>query len=90
MVTHDLPYALQLCSRSAILDGGVIVAAGPTADLLADTELLARHRLELPYAFDVSRSAPAGTDTVRAAGHWPAPTIPRGGSRSKSGTDPQP
>ncbi|NLT55346.1 MAG: ABC transporter ATP-binding protein [Actinomycetales bacterium] len=52
MVTHDLPYALELCPRSVILSGGVIVADGPTPRLLADTELLARHRLELPYGFD--------------------------------------
>ncbi|MGY1636400.1 energy-coupling factor ABC transporter ATP-binding protein [Geodermatophilus sp. SYSU D00742] len=52
MVTHDLPYALQLCPRSVVLDGGVVVADGPTRELLADTELLARHRLELPYGFD--------------------------------------
>src|SRR5205823_1479864 len=48
MVTHDLPYALQLCPRSVILDDGVVVADGPTRDLMADTELLRRHRLELP------------------------------------------
>jgi cobalt/nickel transport system ATP-binding protein len=52
MVTHDLPYALQLCPRSVVLDGGIVVADGPTRELLADTELLARHRLELPYGFD--------------------------------------
>ncbi|WP_312858205.1 energy-coupling factor ABC transporter ATP-binding protein [Pseudonocardia pini] len=51
MVTHDLPYALQLCPRSVILDDGVVVADGPTRDLLADRELLARHRLELPFGF---------------------------------------
>ncbi len=56
MVTHDLPYALQLCPRSIVLDGGVVVADGPTRDLLADAELLARHRLELPYGFDPSRT----------------------------------
>ncbi|WP_202919211.1 energy-coupling factor ABC transporter ATP-binding protein [Saccharothrix deserti] len=51
MVTHDLPYALQLCPRSVLIDGGVVVADGPTRELLADTELLARHRLELPFGF---------------------------------------
>jgi cobalt/nickel transport system ATP-binding protein len=51
MVTHDLPYAMQLCPRSVILDGGRIAADGPTGDLLADEELLRAHRLELPYGF---------------------------------------
>ncbi|OLF10270.1 cobalt ABC transporter ATP-binding protein [Actinophytocola xinjiangensis] len=51
MVTHDLPYALQLCPRSVLIDDGVVVADGPTRDLLADTALLAAHRLELPYGF---------------------------------------
>jgi cobalt transport protein ATP-binding subunit len=52
MVTHDLSYALQLCPRSVILSGGRIVADGATGDLLADADLLGRHRLELPYGFD--------------------------------------
>ena len=52
MVTHDLPYALQLCSRSVLLDEGRIVADGRTRDLLADDTLMRAHRLELPYGFD--------------------------------------
>jgi cobalt/nickel transport system ATP-binding protein len=56
MVTHDLPYAMELCERSLILSGGVIAADGPTREVLADTELLAAHRLELPYGFAI----PAG------------------------------
>ncbi|MFD0742014.1 energy-coupling factor ABC transporter ATP-binding protein [Phytohabitans flavus] len=55
MVTHDLPYALELCDRSVILDEGRIVADAPTRELLTDSELLARHRLELPYGFAVTR-----------------------------------
>jgi cobalt transport protein ATP-binding subunit len=51
MVTHDLPYALQLCPRSVLVDDGVVVADGPTRELLADTDLLAAHRLELPFGF---------------------------------------
>ncbi|MEQ4205426.1 ABC transporter ATP-binding protein [Actinopolymorpha sp. B17G11] len=52
MVTHDLPYALELCERSVILDGGTIVADGPTPLVLGDAQLMAAHRLELPYGFD--------------------------------------
>ena len=52
MVTHDLPYALELCPRSVILDEGRIVADGPTAEILGDRDLMAAHRLELPYGFD--------------------------------------
>ena len=54
MVTHDLPFALQLCPRSIVLDDGAVVADGPTRELLADEELLRRHRLELPYGFVLS------------------------------------
>lgn len=56
MVTHDLPYALQLCPRSVLIDGGVVVADGPTRELLADQDLLRAHRLELPYGFQLDNS----------------------------------
>lgn len=55
IVTHDLPFALQICPRSVIISGGRVVADGPTQDLLADAEMLAEHRLELPFGFDPSR-----------------------------------
>jgi cobalt/nickel transport system ATP-binding protein len=58
VVTHDLPYALELCGRSVILDEGRVVADGPTRELLADRELLAAHRLELPYGFDPTYAGP--------------------------------
>jgi cobalt/nickel transport system ATP-binding protein len=61
MVTHDLPYALELCPRSVVLHDGTIVADGPTYDLLTDDALMLAHRLELPFGFDPrsARSGPA-------------------------------
>ena len=52
MVTHDLPYALELCPRAVILDDGVIVANGATRDLLCNENLMRAHRLELPFGFN--------------------------------------
>jgi cobalt/nickel transport system ATP-binding protein len=52
MVTHDLPYALELCPRSVVLSEGVIVADGPTAEVLTDEATMRAHRLELPFGFD--------------------------------------
>jgi cobalt/nickel transport system ATP-binding protein len=52
VVTHDLPFALELCPRAVVMDQGKIVADGQTFDLLSDRALMSRHRLELPYGFD--------------------------------------
>ena len=49
MVTHDLPYALEICPRAAILNNGKIVADGNTRHLLGDEELMESNRLELPF-----------------------------------------
>jgi cobalt/nickel transport system ATP-binding protein len=54
VVTHDLPFAAQLCERAVLLSGGRIVADGPCLDVLADEALLAEHDLELPAGFDLS------------------------------------
>jgi cobalt/nickel transport system ATP-binding protein len=62
MVTHDLPYAFELCPRSVVLSDGVIVADGSTYDVLTDDAQMAAHRLELPFGFDPRSMRP------RAAG----------------------
>lgn len=51
MVTHDLPYAMQLCERSVVLSEGRIVADAPTAEVLSNTDLMRDHRLELPWGW---------------------------------------
>jgi cobalt/nickel transport system ATP-binding protein len=53
-VTHDLPFAAELCERAVILSGGRIAADGPCRAILTDRVLLAAHDLELPAGFDVA------------------------------------
>ena len=55
VVTHDLPFALEVCERSVIIDDGTIVADGPTRRLLGNHALMAAHRLELPYGMTLAR-----------------------------------
>jgi cobalt/nickel transport system ATP-binding protein len=55
VVTHDLPFAAELCERAVILAGGRLAADGPCRELLVDGALLALHDLELPAGIDVSR-----------------------------------
>jgi len=66
MVTHDLPYAFELCPRSVVLSDGVIVTDGSTYDVLTDDTLMAAHRLELPFGFDPRA-------LVLGAGGYPEP-----------------
>ena len=53
MVTHDLPYAYELCERALILSDGIIAADGKTKDILGNEGLLKKHRLELPFGFSI-------------------------------------
>jgi cobalt/nickel transport system ATP-binding protein len=55
IVTHDLPYAAQLCNRAVVMDAGAVVADGEIGAVLSDAALLARHRLELPWGFQVTK-----------------------------------
>ena len=51
VVTHDLPFALQTCERSVVMDHGRVVAGRETQHLLADQRLMAAHRLALPFGW---------------------------------------
>ncbi|MFO7299690.1 MAG: ABC transporter ATP-binding protein [Actinomycetes bacterium] len=54
VITHDLPFALELCPRSVVMDGGKVVLDMPTRELLSRPDLLAEHRLELPFGFSLA------------------------------------
>jgi cobalt/nickel transport system ATP-binding protein len=63
MVTHDLPYALELCPRAVVISEGLIAADGSTVEILSDEDLMHRNRLELPFGF-----YPAAAMRARDAG----------------------
>lgn len=49
IATHDLELVVEVCSRVIVLDGGKIVAQGPTEELLNDEALMLAHGLERPH-----------------------------------------
>ena len=50
IATHDLELVVDVCSRVLVLDGGKIVADGPTAIILNDEALMLEHGLERPHS----------------------------------------
>jgi cobalt/nickel transport system ATP-binding protein len=49
IATHDLEFVVEICPRAIVLDGGRIVADGPTLELLDDEPLMLAHGLERPH-----------------------------------------
>ena len=62
VVSHDLELVLELCARAVMMDAGVIVADGPTREVLADAALLARHGLEVPLSLKLRRLGADGAE----------------------------
>ncbi len=50
IASHDLELVLELCSRTIVLDEGLIVADGPTAEILANEPFMLAHGLEKPHS----------------------------------------
>lgn len=49
LATHDLDFALDLCERTVVLEGGRIQADGPARRILSDPLIMDRHGLEVPW-----------------------------------------
>jgi cobalt/nickel transport system ATP-binding protein len=50
IASHDLELVVDLCSRVYLLDGGEVVASGPTLDILSNEPLMLAHGLEKPHS----------------------------------------
>ena len=48
IATHDLEFVLSTCGRAILLDAGKLIADGPTREVLANSELMESHGLEVP------------------------------------------
>ena len=50
IATHDLELVLDVCPRTVLMDHGRTWADGETRSMLADSELMERHGLEVPLS----------------------------------------
>jgi cobalt/nickel transport system ATP-binding protein len=48
VATHDLEVVSALCARTVIMENGIVIADGPTREILADKKLLISHGLAAP------------------------------------------
>lgn len=49
IATHDLELVVEVCARVIVLDGGRVVADGPTRAILNDEAFMLAHGLERPH-----------------------------------------
>lgn len=53
VITHDLPFAAEMCPTSVVINDGRLVCAGPTEEILGDEESLRSNHLDLPYRWRI-------------------------------------
>jgi cobalt/nickel transport system ATP-binding protein len=50
IAAHDLEFVRTVCGRVLVIDGGRLVADGPTDVILSDVHLMQKHGLEVPWS----------------------------------------
>jgi len=50
VATHDLDLALETCGQTILLERGLVIKSGASAEILRDQVLLETHGLELPLS----------------------------------------
>ena len=66
VITHQMSVIEEICSRVAILDGGVVAAQGKVEDIFSNPHTDAARRLVYPGGVSLEQY-PAGTHAVRVA-----------------------
>jgi len=59
IATHDMDVAWLLCERAVVIDRGIVVADGPSREVMADEALMLQHGLEVPSAVRYGASSGA-------------------------------
>jgi len=71
--SHDMEFVRATCQRVMVMNGGKLIAEGPTDEILGDAELMLRHGLEVPYSLGarepVVRDHHHGAGTSHGHGH---------------------
>jgi energy-coupling factor transport system ATP-binding protein len=65
VITHDPDLAIEYTDRAIVMNGGRIIADGPTKTVLADTEILKRGAIRLTSLIEMSRRATGGSAVLR-------------------------
>ena len=50
IASHDLELIRETCERAIVLDGGRLIADGPTRCILGNADLMQAHGLEVPHS----------------------------------------
>jgi len=50
IASHDLEFILETCLRVIVLDKGIVVADGPSIEIMNDEEFMLKHGLERPHS----------------------------------------
>ena len=58
IATHDLEMALELCTKTVLLDAGRVVTIGPTLEIFRDATMLETHGLETPLSLRFEQESP--------------------------------
>ena len=66
VITHQMSVIEEICSRVAILDGGILAEQGKVEDIFSDPHTDAARRLVYPGGVSIQQY-PAGTRAIRVA-----------------------